>query len=147
MRPSISPSHVPAAPGISPPTVTAVIADIEMWPSEIEVVAVWVAGIDAEMPKASVPIERPIEICGVDVRAILPVEKNITQVEITLCPIDTKEVVVVVDAHQIIEVDLVCCLVLVLGQVELVCHFVGKEQSLFTGLVVTHARCLGDYGK
>ena len=38
------------------PGVSATIGGIEHWTSEIEVVAMWIAGIDAEMPVTVAPV-------------------------------------------------------------------------------------------
>ena len=134
-------SVIPTSAAVHPPTVTASVHGIEVRKSEVEVVAVGVAGIDAEMPVASVPVERAIEIGGSQIGFILPVKKDITQVEVTLCPICSIEVCLRVDTHQIVEVDLVCGLVLLLGEVEFIGHLVSEEQGLLAGLLVTHCAC------
>lgn len=130
---------VPTASGVHSPAVTATVADVEVWAAKIEIVAARVSGIDAEVPISSPPIKWAIEICGIDIRAILPVEQDVAQVEISLCPIDAIKVVIVIDTHQIVEVDLVCSLILVVGQVEFVCHLVGEEQGTLPSLHVAHA--------
>ena len=134
-------SVIPAASAVVSPTVTSTIDGPEVGASEVEVVAVWVAGIDAEMPVSSVPIERAIEIGGSQIGFILPLEQDIAQVKVALCPVDSVEVCLGVDAHQVVEVDLVCGLVLLLGEVEFIGHLVSKEQSLLAGLLVTHCAC------
>ena len=120
------------------PAVTSAVHGVEAWCTEIEVVTVWIAGIHTEVPIACVPVEWTIEITGVAVHAILPVEQNVTQVQVAAFPVEAVQVVVVVDAHQVVEVNFVCGLILVIGEVEFVCHLVRQEKGLPTCLVVTH---------
>lgn len=120
------------------PAVTSAVHGVEVRCAEIEVVTVWVAGVHAEVPIACVPIEWTIEISGVAVHAVLPVEQNVTQIQIAALPVESEQVVIVVDAHQVVEVNLVCSLILVIGEVQLVCHLVRQEKGLPARLVVTH---------
>lgn len=106
--------------------------------TEIEVVTVWIAGVHTEVPIACIPIKRAIEIGGIAVHAVLPIKQNVTQVQIAALPVESEQVVIVVDAHQVVEVNLVCSLILVIGEVQLVSHLVRQEQGLPTRLVVTH---------
>ena len=106
--------------------------------TKIKVVTVWIAGIHTEVPIACVPVERAIEITGIAVHAVLPIEQNVTQVQVAALPVEAVQVVIVVDAHQVVEVDFVCSLILVIGEVEFVCHLVRQEKGLPTCLVVTH---------
>ena len=101
-----------------------------------------IARIDAEVPVPAVPVKRAIEIGCVDIGTVLPVEKHIAQVEIALTPIDTIEIIIRVDTHQVIEVDLVGSLILRIREIEFVSHLVGQEQSLLTCLLITHGRSL-----
>ena len=109
--------------------------------TEVEIVAVRIAAVDAEVPICSIPVYRAIEVGCIAEQLILPVEEDVTQVEITVCPVNTIEVVIAVDTHQVVEVHLVCCLVLLLGEVQLVSHLVGEEQSLLACLLVAHCAC------
>ena len=120
------------------PAVTSAVHGVEAWCTEIEVVTVWIAGIHTEVPIACVPVEWTIEITGVAVHAILPIEQNVTQVQVAALPVEAVQVVIVVDAHQVVEVNLIGSLILVIGEVEFVCHLVRQEKSLPTRLVVTH---------
>ena len=85
--------------------------------TEIEVVTVWIAGVHTEVPIACVPIKRAIKIGGVAVHAVLPIEQNVTQVQVAALPVEAVQVVVVVDAHQVVEVNLIGSLILVIGEV------------------------------
>lgn len=120
------------------PAVTSAVHGVEAWRTKIEVVTVWIASVHTEVPIACVPVEWTIEITGIAVHAILPIEQNVTQVQVAALPVEAVQVVVVVDAHQVVEVDFVCSLILVIGEVELVCHLVRQEKGLPTRLVVTH---------
>lgn len=120
------------------PAVASAVHGVEAWCTEIEVVTVWIAGVHTEVPIACVPVKWTIEITGIAVHAILPIEQNVTQVQVASLPIEAVQVVVVVDAHQVVEVNFVCSLILVIGEVEFVCHLVRQEKSLPTRLVVTH---------
>lgn len=58
-------SVVPTSATIHSPTMTTTIRGVEVRATEEIVVAVWVASVDAEVPVSSVPIERAVEICGI----------------------------------------------------------------------------------
>ena len=55
-------SMIPASTTIHSPAVTSTIGNVEVRATEVEVVAVRISGVDAEMPVTSVPVERAIEI-------------------------------------------------------------------------------------
>ena len=131
-------SVIPTASAVAVPTVATAIDGVEVWASEVEEVAVGIAGVDAEVPIASLPVEWTIEICGCQIGLILPIEQDITQVEVALCPICTIEVGLCVHAHQVVEVHLEGGLILLLGEVQFIGHLIGKEQRLLTGLLITH---------
>ena len=63
------------------------------------------------------PIEWTKEITCLTECAILPVEQDITEVEVAVTPISTIEVIISVDAHQIIEINFISSLILVFRQV------------------------------
>lgn len=123
------------------PGMGATIGGIEVWTTEVEIVAVRVAGIDTEVPVACVPVERTIEVGGCDESIPLPVEEDITQVEIATLPVGSEHIVTPGNTHQIVKVDLVGGLVLLVCQIQLIGHLVGQEQSLVAGLLVTHCIC------
>jgi len=134
----ISATVVVAAIAVDMPRMSATIGDIEVRTSEVEVVAMRIAGIDAEVPVAGLPVEGAIEIGGCQEGVPLPVEKNITQVKVTTLPVNTEYIVATSHTHQIVEIDLIASLVLLVGEVELIGHLIGQEQSLVTGLLETH---------
>ena len=125
--------------------MTTIVGDIDIRATKEEVVTMRIARVDAEVPVTAVPVKRTIEIGCVNIGAVLPVKQHIAQVEITLTPIDTIEVIIRVDAHQVIEIDLVGSLILRIRQVELVSHLVGQEQSLLACLLITPGRCLNSH--
>ena len=129
---------IPASSAVYSPAVVASIANVEVWSTEEEVVAARVTCVDSEMPVTAVPVERTIEVGGIAESAILPVEQDIAQVEITLSPVYAIQVIVSIDAHQIVEVHLIGCLVLIIGQIQLVSHLVSQEECLLACLFVTH---------
>lgn len=105
---------------------------------EVEVVAMRIASIDSEVPNTSVEVERAVEVSRIAEHTILPVEEHIAEVEITPTPVVAVQILVGVDTEQIIEVNLVSCLILVVGEVQLISHLISEEQSLFACLTVAH---------
>ena len=123
------------------PGMSATIGGIEVWTSEVEVVTVRIAGIDAEVPVACLPVEGTVEIAGCNKGIPLPVEKDIAQIEVATLPIYTEYIVAARHTHQIVEVDFVTSLIVLVGEVELIGHLISQEQGLVAGLLVTH--CAG----
>ena len=109
----------------SVPGMGTTIGVVEMRTSEVEVVTVRVAGIDAEVPVAGIPVQRTIEIGRCDEGIPLPVEQDIAQVEITALPIGPVHIVTAGDTHQIVEIDLIGSLVLFVSEIQLISHLVG----------------------
>ena len=101
-----------AATTIEVPAVASTVGGIEVWTSEIEVVAMRIAGIDAEVPVACIPVERTVEIGGGTESIPLPGVENIVQVEVAALPVDTEHIVDSGHTHQVVEVDLVGSLIL-----------------------------------
>ena len=130
-----------AVSAYSVPGVCTMIGVIEVRTSEVEVVTVWVTGIDAEMPVAGVPVQRTIEIGSCDEGIPLPVKQDIAQVEITALPVGSIHIVTAGDTHQIVEIDLIGCLVLFVSEIQLISHLVGQEQGLVAGLLIAHCVC------
>ena len=125
------------------PGMSTTIAGIEHGASEVEVVAMRIAGVDSEVPVASVPIERTVEVAGCTEGFPLPVEQNVAHIQVATLPVGGIDVVVAGDSHEVIQVDFVGSLVLLVGEVQLVGHLVGEEQGLVACLLVAHclARC------
>ena len=125
------------------PGVCTTISSIEHRTSKEEVVTVRIAGIDAEMPVACVPVEWAVEVAGSYVCLPLCVEQNVAQVAIAALPVVAIDIVIARHTHQVVEVDLIGGLILLVGKVQLVSHLIGQEQGLVASLFVTHclARC------
>ena len=102
------------------PGMSATIGGIEVRTSEVEVVTMRIAGIDAEVPVACLPVEGTVEIAGCNEGIPLPVEKDIAQIEVATLPIYTKYIVAARHTHQIVEVDFITSLILLVGEVELI---------------------------
>ena len=134
----LSVTIVVAMSSMNVPGMSATIGGIEVRTSEVEVVTVRIAGIDAEVPVACLPVEGTVEIAGCQEGIPLPVEQDIAQVEVATLPVDAKHVVAARHAHQIIEVDFITSLILLVGEVELIGHLISQEQSLVAGLLETH---------
>ena len=130
-----------AVSAYSVPGVGTMIRVVEMRTSEIEVVTVWVTGIDAEVPITGVPVQRTIEIRSCDEGIPLPVKQDIAQIEITALPIGSVHIVTAGDTHQVVEIDLIGCLVLLVSEIQLISHLVGQEQGLVAGLFIAHCVC------
>lgn len=56
---------VPASSTIHSPAMTTMVRSVEVRATEVEVVAVRIAGVDSEVPVTTVPVERAIEVSGV----------------------------------------------------------------------------------
>ena len=131
-------SMIVAASTVQVPAVSTPVGGIEVRTSVEEIVAVGIAGIDAEVPVARTPVEGTIEVGGCDEGIPLPVIEDVAQVEVTTLPVGTIHIVYAGDTHEVVEVDFVRGLVLGISQVELIGHLVGEEQGLVAGLLVAH---------
>ena len=69
------------------PSMSTSIGHIEMRTTEIVVIAMRIAGIDTEVPVTALPPQWAIEITCSTESLILPVEKYISQIRITMNPI------------------------------------------------------------
>ena len=123
------------------PRVTSVVCVIERWTTEVEECTVWIASEDTEVPVTAAPVERTIEVESVAISSVLPFCEDVAHIEVTVCPVNSVEVRLSVDAKKVVEVDLVSCLVLVVSEVELISHLISEEQSLFTSLLKAHSVC------
>jgi hypothetical protein len=118
-------SVVVAMATYSVPGMGTTIGVIEVRTSEVEVVTVGITGIDAEVPVTGVPVQRTIEIGCCYEGIPLPVEQDIAQIEITALPVGPVHIVTAGDTHQIVEIDLIGCLVLFVSEIQLISHLVG----------------------
>ena len=101
----------------------------------IEVVTIRIAAVDVETPTVVSPSHRTIEIVGGHVAVELPASEHVAQTVVTERPITAKDIVTR-QPHQVVEIDFIHCLVLLVGQVELVGHLICQEQGFGSCLVV-----------
>ena len=126
---------------VSVPRVSAAIAYVYARTIEVEVVAMRIASVYSKAPIATAEVERAVEVSCITEGAILPVEQHVAHVEVAVAPVGAIKVVHCVDTHQIVEVYLISSLILVVGEVKLISHLVGEEQSLLASLLVAHCVC------
>ena len=123
---------------VTMPGMSSAIGGIEVWPTEVEVVAVGIACIDGEVPETGAPVERTVEVTGCTEGSPLPVEEDVADVEVTALPIDAIDIVNTCYSHQVVEIDFIGGLILLIGQIEFVCHLIGEEEGLIASLFVAH---------
>lgn len=119
--------------------MVSVVGVIEMRASEDDHCTVRITCIDSKVPVACVPVERTIEVGCCAERTELPVEKNILEVEVTLIPVCPIQVIVGIYTHEIVEVYFISSLILLISEIKLVSHLVGKEECVLSCLFVTHS--------
>lgn len=120
------------------PRVASAVAYVHHRTVKVEVVAVRIACVDAEVPQTVAEVERTIEVAGGAVCAILPVEEHVAEVHVTIAPVRSVEVVVCVYADEVVEVYLVSRLILVVCEIEFIRHLVCEEQCLLACLLIAH---------
>ena len=135
-----------AAPAVHVPAVTAAIGGVEVWPTEVVIVAMRIAGIDAEVPVACLPTEGAEEIGGCAVEVPLPAIENVVEIGIAALPVGPEHVVSSRHSHQIVEIYLIGSFVLGIREIQLIGHLVRQEQGFAAGLLVTHGTCLKGHG-
>ena len=92
--------------------------------SLVEVAAVGVVAVDVEHPAAALPAQWAIEVAEDCILVVLPCAQHIVEVSITAVPPSAEHVTCPVDAHQVVEVDLIDGIVLCVCQVQLVGHLI-----------------------
>ena len=120
------------------PSMCATIGHIEVRTAEVEVVTMRITTIDAEVPVTSLPIEWTIEIGGCYKSIPLPFKQDITQIEVTTLPIGPEHIIASSYPHQVVEINLISCLVLLVSQIQLISHLISEEEGLVTSLLVAH---------
>ena len=137
--------YVPRPTAVPVPAVCASVRYVSCRTREIEVRAVRIVRVDAEMPVTVVPEHGTEEIACSLVCGILPVIEYVAEVYVTLSPWSGINVTCSSYLHQVVEVYLVCGLILLLCEVQLVSHLVCQEQSLLACLCVCHSLGCGGY--
>lgn len=126
---------------VVPPAMASPVSGIYRGMAEIEIVPAWITGVYGEMPKAIRPIKRAVEIgCGTECLP-LPVQKNVAYVEIALPPVCPEHVIDSGHTHEVVEIYLIGGVILLLCEVQLVSHFVCKEESFAASLLIAHGIC------
>ena len=102
-----------------------------------------VAAVDGEGPATSAPDDGTVEPLAGHEAVVLPGAEHIAQVAVTHLPPGTEHVGAGIEVEQVVEVDLIHCLILCCCQSELVGHLVRKIKGLVACGVVRHC-CGGD---
>ncbi len=120
-------------------TVSAPIFEVYAWTVVEEYIAV-IVSVDGEDPCATPPKERSNEVVGLEQQVELPVEQYVSEVCESVAQIVLVEVSFGFHAEEVIKVDLIRIVILLVVEVELVCHFIGQIESLLACSPVTHSR-------
>jgi hypothetical protein len=125
------------------PGMSTAIGCIEYGASKEEVVTVWIAGIDAEVPVACAPIQWTVEVAGSDICLPLCIQQYVAEITVAALPVVTIDIIVTRHTHQVVEIDLIGGLILFISKIQLISHLIGQEQRLVASLFITHclARC------
>ena len=102
-----------------------------------------VAGVDGEGPATGAPNDGTVEPLTGHEAVVLPGAEHIAQVAVANFPPKTEHVGAGIYVEQVIEIDLIHCLILCCCQSELVGHLVCQEERLVACGVVRHC-CGGD---
>ena len=111
--------------------------------ASIEVIAAIVVAIDGEVPAACTPHDRTQEVIGNHQEVVLPVVQDAAEVVQSVAVIAAVEIRRRINTKEVIEVDFVGIVVLLLVEVQLVCHLVRQVESLCLCAVETH--CIGTH--
>ena len=102
-----------------------------------------IAGIDGECPATSAPDDGAVEPLAGHEAVVLPGAEHIAQVAVAHLPPEAEHVGAGIYVEQVVEVNLIHCLILCCCQSELVGHLVRKIKGLVACGVVRHC-CGGD---
>ena len=83
-----------------------------------------------ERPATGLPSHRAIEVGESHILVVLPAVQDIAEVCVTAIPPDAEDITVSVQAHQVVEIDLIDSLILCSGEVELVSQGPTPRHSL-----------------
>ena len=98
--------------------VSTLVSHEHRWTVIVEMASV-VVRVHCKCPAAGLPSHRAIEVGESRILVVLPAVQDIAEVSITAIPPDAEDITVSVQAHQVVEVDLIDCLILCSGEVEL----------------------------
>ena len=122
------------------PVVAALVSHEHRWTGIVEMASV-VVRVHCKRPAAGLPCYRTIEVGECHILVELPAVQDIAEVSVTAIPPDAEDITVSVQAHQVVEIDLIDCLILCSGEIELVSHLVREEEGLVLCCVIAH--CVG----
>jgi hypothetical protein len=91
-----------------------------------------------ESPGIGFPGYRAIEVFDVQIFVILPGTQHVAEVVVATVPAGAIEVVGAVQTHDVVEVNLIDCLILVVGQFQFVSHFVAQKEGIVLCFFVAH---------
>ena len=118
--------------------MTTLVGHEHRWTVIVEMASV-VVRVHCKRPAASLPSYRAIEVGESHILVVLPAVQDIVEVSVTAIPPDAEDISVSVQAHQVVEVDLIDCLILCSGEVELVGHLVREEEGFVLCCVIAHS--------
>ena len=101
-------------------------------------VATIVITIDREVPTACTPNDRTQEVVGCYKEIVLPVVKYAAKVAHTIAVVAAVKVGRRINPQEVIEVDLVCIVILLVVEIELIGHLVRQVKSLCLSTLETH---------
>ena len=120
--------------------ISTLVSHEHRWTVIVEMASV-VVRVHCKRPAASLPCYRTIEVGESHILVILPAVQDIAKVSVTAIPPDAEDITVSVQAHQVVEIDLIDCLILCSGEVELVSHLIREEEGLVLCCIIAH--CVG----
>lgn len=119
-----------------------------------EMVMVGVRDVDTEIPMVATGVDRPVEIVGTYEAAILaaaqhPTEIVVAYIQIVIITVERPFISPQHIVHHIahggneVIIDFIDIVVLLVTQIQLVCHLIGKETGLLTYSAIAHSFCAG----
>ncbi len=125
--------------------VASLVSLIAVWSIEVEEAVVVVNRVDAEVPTATIAIDRTEQMLAIEELLILAIVQNVTEIIVAV----VQDAIVMIDgititkyyvihdtvyAIDIIEVDLVNVIILIWREVEFISHAVAQETSVVANL-------------
>ena len=95
--------------------VSTLVCHEYLWMCIVEMASV-IVSIYCECPAASLPCYGAIEVVQCYILVILPRSQHEAEVCVTAIPPDAEDITVSVQAHQVVEIDLIDCLILCSGE-------------------------------
>ena len=120
--------------------VSTLVSYEHCWTVIVEMPSV-VVRVHCKRPAAGLPCYRTIEVGESHILVILPAVQDIAEISVTAVPPDAEDITISIQAHQVVEIDLIDSLILCSGEVELVSHLVREEEGFVLCCVIAH--CVG----